>query len=229
MLDALLHRNGYWVKLLLVCIWCWCWLLGCTGIAVELSWSLSAVGTVTCLCRNDCLVKLEMVCSWCWLLGCVGMADGLNWCWSAVDADSCVVVLWRSGEIQSDFGRLSEVFSEKSCLNEKSRSDGFGWLCWVCGRDWLDFTSSSPGGKDSNRTFGSLVWWWGRRPLEEGTDTFPPGSVYLSLPPTRQDLTQSQWPEGRIIVGIKGGGGRAWAEARAEAQAEEDYAGHQLT
>ena len=26
---------------------------------------------------------------------------------------------------------------------------------------------------------------------------------YLSLPPTWQDLTQGQWPEGRIIVGLK--------------------------
>ena len=29
---------------------------------------------------------------------------------------------------------------------------------------------------------------------------------YLSLPPTRQDLTQGQWSEGRFIVGVKGGG-----------------------
>ena len=27
---------------------------------------------------------------------------------------------------------------------------------------------------------------------------------YLSLPPSRQDLTQGQWPEGWIIVGIRG-------------------------
>ena len=50
-------------------------------------------------------------------------------------------------------------------------------------------------------------------------------SRYLSLPPTRQDLTQSQWPEGRTIVGVKGGGGLI----RAETQALLDYAGHPLT
>ena len=37
---------------------------------------------------------------------------------------------------------------------------------------------------------------------------------YLSLPPTRQDLIQGQWPEGRLKVGIKGGEGRAQAMAR---------------
>ena len=44
--------------------------------------------------------------------------------------------------------------------------------------------------------------------LEEETDTSPPGSVYLFLPPTTQDLTQGQWPECRFIVGVKGGGSR---------------------
>ena len=48
---------------------------------------------------------------------------------------------------------------------------------------------------------------------------------YLSLPPTKQDLTQGQWLEGRLIVGIKGGAGRA----RAEALVLQDYAGHWLT
>ena len=31
-------------------------------------------------------------------------------------------------------------------------------------------------------------------------------------------ITQGQWPEGRIIVGIRGGEGRAWAEARTPAR-----------
>ena len=57
----------------------------------------------------------------------------------------------------------------------------------------------------------------------------PPGSGptrrYLSLPPTKQDLTQGQWPEGRFIVGFKGGECRA----RAETRTLMDYAGHRLT
>ena len=36
---------------------------------------------------------------------------------------------------------------------------------------------------------------------------------YLSLPHTRQDLTQGQWPEGRLSWGFRGGEGRARAEA----------------
>ena len=39
-------------------------------------------------------------------------------------------------------------------------------------------------------------------------------NLYLSLPPTRQDSTQSQWPEGRSLWGFRGGDGRARAEAR---------------
>ena len=37
---------------------------------------------------------------------------------------------------------------------------------------------------------------------------------YLSLPPTRRDLTQGQWPEGRLKEGIKDSEGRARAEAQ---------------
>ena len=40
-------------------------------------------------------------------------------------------------------------------------------------------------------------WWW-----------------YLSLPPTRQDLTQSQKPEGRLKWGFRGGKGLERAETR---------------
>ena len=40
-------------------------------------------------------------------------------------------------------------------------------------------------------------------------------SLYLSLPPTRQDLTQGRWPEGRFLWGFRGGEGWAQAEARA--------------
>ena len=40
-------------------------------------------------------------------------------------------------------------------------------------------------------------------------------SVYLSLPPTRQDLTQGQWPKGRLKVGIRERDSRAWAKGRA--------------
>ena len=36
----------------------------------------------------------------------------------------------------------------------------------------------------------------------------------ICLPPTRQDLTQGQWPKGRLKVRIKGGEGRARIEAR---------------
>ena len=43
--------------------------------------------------------------------------------------------------------------------------------------------------------------------------------------PTRQDLTQGQWPEGRFKVGIREAEGRARAEARTLL----DFAGHQLT
>ena len=40
----------------------------------------------------------------------------------------------------------------------KKGCDWSGWLCWVCGYDWLDSTSSvSAGGKDEDLTFGSLV------------------------------------------------------------------------
>ena len=45
----------------------------------------------------------------------------------------------------------------------------------------------------------------------------------MSLPSPRQDLTPGQWHEGRLIVGIKGGG-QAWAKARALL----DYAGYWL-
>ena len=38
--------------------------------------------------------------------------------------------------------------------------------------------------------------------------------LYLSLPPIREEVTQGQWPEGQIIVGIKGKEGRALAEDR---------------
>ena len=41
--------------------------------------------------------------------------------------------------------------------------------------------------------------------LEITVEVQIPPLVYLSLPPTRQDLTQGQWPEGRFIVGVKGG------------------------
>ena len=37
---------------------------------------------------------------------------------------------------------------------------------------------------------------------------------YLSLPPTRQDLTQGQWPEDQLKMGIRGRKGRTPAEAR---------------
>ena len=48
---------------------------------------------------------------------------------------------------------------------------------------------------------------------------------YLSLPPTRQDLTQSQWPKGRFKMGIRRGESRA----RVEAQTLLNFAGHRLT
>ena len=48
---------------------------------------------------------------------------------------------------------------------------------------------------------------------------------YLSLPYTRQNLTQGQWPKGRIKVRIRGREGRARAEARTLL----DFAGHRLT
>ena len=48
--------------------------------------------------------------------------------------------------------------------------------------------------------------------------------VYLSLSPTRQDLTYDQWLEGWIIAWIKWGWGRAWALDWALL----DYAGHWL-
>ena len=48
---------------------------------------------------------------------------------------------------------------------------------------------------------------------------------YLSLPPTRHDLTQGQKPEGRLKWGIKGRGGRE----RAETQTLLVSAAHRLT
>ena len=48
---------------------------------------------------------------------------------------------------------------------------------------------------------------------------------YLSLPPTRQDLTQGQWPESRPIVEVREGRGRARAETRTLL----DFADHRLT
>ena len=48
---------------------------------------------------------------------------------------------------------------------------------------------------------------------------------YLSLPPTSRDLTQGQWPEGRLKVGMRAGGCRARAGARALL----DYASHRPT
>ena len=50
-------------------------------------------------------------------------------------------------------------------------------------------------------------------------------SNYLSLPPTRHDLTQGQKPEGRLKWGKRGGEGRE----RAETQTLLDYAAHRLT
>ena len=44
---------------------------------------------------------------------------------------------------------------------------------------------------------------------------YRPRRFYLSLPPTRQDSIQGQWPEGRLKVGISGGECRARAEERA--------------
>ena len=40
-------------------------------------------------------------------------------------------------------------------------------------------------------------------------------SRYLPLPPTKQDLTQGQWPESRYCGGLEEGEGRARAEAPA--------------
>ena len=51
-----------------------------------------------------------------------------------------------------------------------------------------------------------------------------PPPVYLSLPPTRQDLTHGQRPEGQFIVGVKGEVDRARAETRNLLY----YAGHRL-
>ena len=45
--------------------------------------------------------------------------------------------------------------------------------------------------------------------------------LYLSLLPTRRDMTQGQWPEGRLR------GGKGWT--RAEARTLQDFAGHRLT
>ena len=50
----------------------------------------------------------------------------------------------------------------------------------------------------------------------------PSAIIGISLPLTRQDLTQSQWPEGRLKVGIRGGEDRTRAEVRNLL----DFAGH---
>ena len=50
---------------------------------------------------------------------------------------------------------------------------------------------------------------------------------YLSLPPIGQDLTQGQWPEDQIKVGIRGEEGKD--QAQAEAPTLLDFAGHRLT
>ena len=56
------------------------------------------------------------------------------------------------------------------------------------------------------------------------THLFLSWNRYLSLPPTIQDLTQGQWPEGWLKVRIRGGEGLA----RAEARTLQDFAGHRL-
>ena len=93
-----------------------------------------------------------------------------------------------------------------------------GWiprrLLWLVVRTQTSHSAAWFGGEDTDPIL-----------LGEGIDTSPSGSVYLSLPLTRQDLRQGQRPEGRIIVG--GRGGKGWA--RAEVRALLDYAGHRLT
>ena len=81
-------------------------------------------------------------------------------------------------------------------MNEKKNCcDWSGRLCWVCSFDWLD--SALAGGKEADP---HLEAWFGGGDVDpmllgEVTDSSPPGSgspaawVYLSLPPTRQDLT----------------------------------------
>ena len=91
-------------------------------------------------------------------------------------------------------------------------------LSWVRGCDRLDSPSSAlAGGKDADPTFNSFIWWWERKPhlVGRGIDpTSPLGSSEpdrrfdICLSPTRLDLKQSQWPEGRFIVGLREEGGK---------------------
>ena len=97
--------------------------------------------------------------------------------------NSCVVR--RPVVISEDFLKLAlwrAVWMRRAAV--------IGWLCWVCGYDWLDSTSTaSAGSEDGDPMFSSLVWFGGKDTdpilLGEGTDTSPLGSVYLTLSPTR--------------------------------------------
>ena len=80
---------------------------------------------------------------------------------------------------------------------------GRGWWL-VMLQDGILVDEQSVTRRSSDFQHSTLALIWVRRAFREAR--------YLSLPPTRQDLTQGHWPEGRIK---RGGGGRARAEARA--------------
>ena len=66
--------------------------------------------------------------------------------------------------------------------------------------------------KKKSRNTEDRCWFWLGFRIWTGLD--PPDICYLSLPSTRQDLTQGQWLEGRLLWDL-GEGGRARAEDRA--------------
>ena len=96
----------------------------------------------------------------------------------------------------------------------------------------LNSTEGSSTIRCLSMTSSPTLWWPGRRQEQFGLESvldleiavevriLPPGPgqarCNLSLPPTRQNLTQDQWPETRFIVGIKEGESRAQAEPRLE-------------
>ena len=62
------------------------------------------------------------------------------------------------------------------------------------------------------------LWWTVPARVKANSNLMQSASapvLYLSLPPTRQELTRGQWPEARIIVVIRGGESQARAEAQA--------------
>ena len=104
---------------------------------------LGAAGAVAWLRRNSSWVKIELVCSWCWLLRCCFVVSTKKCC----------------EETNGGLGRLSEISSQKSCLNERAAVIGLvGCSGSAAVVGWITMSSALVGGKGVDSTFGSLVW-----------------------------------------------------------------------